>query len=123
MPNIKITHEVRKQIIADLLHGKTKKDIAAEHEIQSKTITEDQKRNLSIWKSEAVAIVAAELEREAEQLMFAARHLQRRAFRDSDFTQHLTDANFSLSTLDNVCKRVRTLFKEKGKRHAEAEAQ
>ena len=96
MPNIKITDAVRKQIIADLLHGKTKKDIAAEDEIQPKTITDDQKRNLPIWKSEAVAIVQAKLELEAEQLNSIVRHLRRRAFRDSDFTQHLTDARFSL---------------------------
>ncbi len=111
MPHIKITHEVRKHIIADLLNGKTKKAIAAEHEIQPKSITDDQKRNLPLWKSEAVAIVEATLEIEAEQLKDIARHLRRRAFRDTDFTQHLTDARFSLAKLDNVSKRVAKLFK------------
>lgn len=110
MPTKKITPDLRKKIISDLLRGKTQVFLAAKYDISERTIRNDKSKNASLWKSEAVALICRELTSSAEQLAFVERHLKQRAETDEEYLGFLDDARFELIVLGNQLKRVKKVF-------------
>lgn len=111
MPTIKMTHDIRRKIISDLLDGKTKEALAKEYDIDRSTITADQKKNRPLWKSESMEITRRVLTTEANQLLYTEQHLKQHAETNEHFIRHLDAALFSLSVLKKRLKRVKKLFK------------
>ena len=123
MPTTKITAEVRSKIVSQWVEGKTIAALAVEHNITARAISADKKTYAHIWKFRAVKSVCDALEDNIEQQERIARHLDRRADTDEEHFEFIESMRHHLLILETQLKRVGTLFKEKGKRHAEAEAQ
>lgn len=112
MPKKKITHEVRKKMVSDVLDGnQTQASIAAKYDVNRRTISGDKRKNALLWKSEAVEMIRRELTGSAEQLLYAERHLKQRASTDDEFGEFIDGARTCLSVLDARLKRVKKLFR------------
>ena len=112
MPKKKITPEVRKKMISELLRGnQTQASVAAAYDVHRRTLSEDRKKNAPLWKSEAVEILRRELTTSAEELLFAERHLKQGVEPDEAFRKYIDDALRSLSVLERRLKRVKKVFR------------
>ena len=114
MPKRKITDEVRKRMISDLLRrNQTQSSVAAAYDVHRRTLAEDQKKNALLWKVEAVELIRRELTTAADQLSYAERHLKQYAETDDAYIKYIDDAIFSVSVLEARLKRVKKVFRKK----------
>ena len=119
MPEIKITSEVRTEIISEWVKGKTLKALAVEHNVTDRAISADKKTYAHIWKIRAMECARKRLLSGVGQREYIENNLNLHAETDKEHLEFIENARFDLHILDSQLKRVGSLFKEKGKKQGE----